>query len=276
MNFTPGTAPRGNSAASSSSTASRRAAGHLLRPVGTCPSGDPAARPSMFPRRAAGHFLAKRAPHRASPLDGSGGAGARRTSLRRGSSVSHEQRDHRGRFAPGHRGMGGRPRGFAGMARMIAERTRDGRGRVRGLGVARPGCVTRPPRPRSHVARRQVLGKPAASLDISVSAAPSLPPERRTCRRRSGWRGSTRTRRSRSAPGATRDGGGRVAGAAARRGRARGARDCAGPSRGRGDPGRRARCAPRAAGRRGHVALRRRARGDAAGPPGLLCSDVGW
>jgi len=93
--------------------------------------------------------------------------------------MSTEQRDHRGRFAPGHKGLGGRPRGFAGMARMIAEETGGGSELVAyALGVLRDADA-------SHDRRWAALtwladrafGKPAATVDVSVSTPASLPPD---------------------------------------------------------------------------------------------------
>jgi hypothetical protein len=95
--------------------------------------------------------------------------------------MSIEQRDHRGRFAPGHRPhpRGGRPKGFAGMARQIAEETGDGAELVAfALGVLRDEDAS--PDRRFEALRwlsDRGWGKPAAIVDVSVSTPASLPPD---------------------------------------------------------------------------------------------------
>lgn len=88
-------------------------------------------------------------------------------------------RDERGRFRPGHVGRGGRPRGFGGMVRMIADETGDGAELVTfALGVLRDEEASADRRwaALSWLADR-AFGKPASAVDVSVSTPANLPPD---------------------------------------------------------------------------------------------------
>jgi hypothetical protein len=89
-----------------------------------------------------------------------------------------DQRDHRGRFAPGHRGLGGRRPGPS-FARLIGQETRDGAELVEyAIRVLRDADASEERRWSALVwLADRYAGKPAAPVDVSVSTPASLPPD---------------------------------------------------------------------------------------------------
>lgn len=90
-----------------------------------------------------------------------------------------EQRDHRGRFAAGHKGLGGRKPGWSGLAKMIQNATDGGATLIQhALDVFADVNLS----PDRRWAAMLFLadrgwGKPAATVDVQVSTPASLPPD---------------------------------------------------------------------------------------------------
>ena len=91
--------------------------------------------------------------------------------------MSNEQRDQRGRFAPGHKGLGGRKPGWAGLAKLIHDATDGGAALIQHALTVFEDVNVSPDRRWAAMLflADRGWGKPASTVDVQVSAGPSLP-----------------------------------------------------------------------------------------------------
>lgn len=97
--------------------------------------------------------------------------------------MSDRERNSAGQFLPGHRSRGGRPKGFAGLAKLVQESTGDGAELVEfALAVFRDPNRTMPERMQAHQwLSLRGFGQPVAQheihADIVATAGPTMPTE---------------------------------------------------------------------------------------------------